>query len=144
MLGEWEDKTPQEIDRLYNNKYQEWLRYGPTRIKIPGQEKIPVFRKRVDEAFKDIIRENKGRRNVVVVTHGGVISSFLARLLAADFDKLILKLHLPNTCVTLVSFPERGQFSKRELSPNRGCLIHIADTLHLSQKGTPKKGIWPV
>jgi len=33
--------------------------------------------------FKNIIKENKNRENVVVVTHGGVISSFLARLLGA-------------------------------------------------------------
>lgn len=131
MLGEWEDKTPREIDKLYNNKYQKWLRYGPTRINIPGQEKISAFRKRVDMEFKNIIKENKNRENVVVVTHGGVISSFLARLLGADFDKLILKLHLPNTCVTLVSFEKE-----------RGCLIHIADTFHLSL--AKARGIWPV
>lgn len=131
MLGEWEDKTPQEIDKLYNNKYQEWLRYGPTKIKIPGQEKISSFRKRVQGAFGRIVRENKNSQNVIVVAHGGVISSYLAGLLDADFDKIILKLHLPNTCVTLVSFEKE-----------RGCIIHIADTFHLSY--AKAKDIWPV
>jgi probable phosphoglycerate mutase len=140
-LGEWEDRTPQEIDKLYNNKYQKWLRCGPTKVRIPGQERISSFRRRVDRAFNDIISRERHRENVLVVTHGGVISSFLARLLKADFDRLILKLYLPNTCVTLVSFAKRGQFSKRELSPNRGCLIHIADTFHLSS--IKARGIWP-
>ena len=36
----------------------------------------------------------------------------------------------------------RGQFSKRELSPNNsGCLIHIADTFHLPQRKI--KDLWP-
>lgn len=127
-LGEWEDKTPDEIDRLYDNKFQKWLRFGPTKVKIRRAENITHFRKRVDKAFAAIVKENKDKENIIVVTHGGVISSFLSRLLDADFDKLILRLHLPNTSVTLVSF-EKG----------RGYLIHIADTFHLSKV----KDIWP-
>jgi probable phosphoglycerate mutase len=129
-LGEWESKTPDEIDRLYDNKYLKWLKVGPTKVRIPGAEGISIFRKRIDRAFADIIRENSGRDNIVVVTHGGVIASFLARLIRADFDRLILKLHLPNTCVTLVSFEE-----------GRGCLIHIADTFHLPKRKI--KDLWP-
>jgi len=129
-LGEWENRTPEEIDRLYNNKYQRWLEVGPTKVKIPGAEGIASFRRRVDRVFADIIKENRDKDNIAVVTHGGVIASFLARLICADFDRLILKLHLPNTCVTLVSF-EGG----------RGCLIHIADTFHLSARKI--KDLWP-
>lgn len=129
-LGEWEGKTPEEIDKSYDNKYQRWLRLGPTKVKIPGAENINSFRKRANKAFYEIINGNKNK-DVIVVTHGGVIASFLAHILDADFDKLILSLHLPNTCVTLVSFEQ-----------NRGCLIHIADTFHLSLAKV--KGIWPV
>ncbi|MCM8782010.1 MAG: histidine phosphatase family protein [Candidatus Omnitrophica bacterium] len=128
-LGEWEGKSPDEIDRLYDNNYQRWLRYGPTKIKIPGAENIASFRKRVKRVFYDIIKENKDR-DILVVTHGGVIAAFLAHLLDADFDKLILALHLPNTCVTLIS-----------IDKDRSYLIHIADTAHLFLKNA--KGIWP-
>ena len=128
MLGEWEEKTPQEIDKLYNNKYQKWLRYGPTKIRIPGQEKISNFRKRAAKAFHRIIKENKNRENVIVVTHGGVISSYLAGLLGADFNKTILKLHLPNTCVTLVSFEKE-----------KGCIRHIACIKHDRHKRFVKR-----
>jgi phosphoserine phosphatase len=130
MLGEWEGKTPQEIDRLYDNRYNKWLKLGPTKIRVPGAEGIRSFRKRVDAVFKDIVSENQERENIIVVTHGGVVASFLARLLDADFNKIILNLHLPNTCVTLISFEKK-----------KGCLIHIADTFHLSLGKI--KGIWP-
>jgi len=130
MLGDWEGRTPEEIDSIYNDMYKKWLRRGPTKIKIPRAEDIGLFRKRIDEALDDIIRENQHKENVVVVTHGGVIASFLARLLKADFNRMVLNLHIPNTCVTLVAFKKR-----------KGCLIHIADTLHLSP--AKAKDTWP-
>ncbi|MBI4336153.1 MAG: histidine phosphatase family protein [Candidatus Omnitrophica bacterium] len=129
-LGKWEGMTPDEIDRQYGNKYKKWLKLGPTKVAIDGAEGITHFRGRVKKVFGEIVRKNRDR-DVMVVTHGGVIASFLADILEADFDKLILSLHLPNTCVTLVSF-ER----------DRGCLIHIADTFHLSL--AKLKGNWPV
>lgn len=128
-LGDWEGMTPDEIDAAYANRYQRWLRLGPTKVRIPGAESIPQFRKRVTRVFRTIIRENP-RKDIVVVTHGGVIAALLSHLLKADFDRLILNLHLPNTGVTLVSF-----------SKKKGCLIHIADTFHLSLARL--KGIWP-
>jgi broad specificity phosphatase PhoE len=130
-LGSWEGRTPDEINRLYKNRYNKWLRLGPTKVRIQGAEGISVFRSRAVAAFDNIIEKNK-KGDIMVVTHGGVISAFLAHLLEADFDKLILRLHLPNTCVTTVSFRDR----------RRPSLIHIADTLHLSS--SPKvKGVWP-
>ena len=93
-------------------------------------ERIGHFRKRVDRIMRSIIKDNKDKNNVIVVTHGGVIASFLAACLKADFDRLILGLRLENTCVTLVSFEKE-----------RGCLIHVADTLHLSPDRI--KGVWP-
>ncbi len=128
-LGDWEGKTPEEIDKLYNNSYRRWLRLGPTKVKIPNAESISAFRKRAEKVFYDIVKENKGK-DVLVVTHGGIIAAFLAHLLGADFDRLILNLHLPNTCVTVVSFCK-----------NRCFLIHVADTLHLLLAEV--KGQWP-
>jgi phosphoserine phosphatase len=129
-LGEWEGKTPGQIDRLYGNKYKKWLLSGPTKVDIPGMERISHFRGRIDRVFRSIIDQNMAGGNVAVVTHGGVIASFLARLLKADFDRLVLKLHLPNTCVTLVSI--KTDVGARHAWP---LLIHIADSLHLSMGG---------
>lgn len=129
MLGDWEGKTAGDIDRMYNNKYQKWLRNGPTKVRIPGAENISSFRNRVRRTVYKIVDENQ-EKDVIVVTHGGVIAAFLAHILDADFDKLILGLHLPNTCVTLISFQE-----------GRNCLIHIADTHHLS--AAKEDNQWP-
>ncbi len=126
MLGDWEGMTTDEVDRLYRNSYQRWLKCGPTKITIPGAENIESFRRRVKNEFLNIIKTNKNK-NCLVVTHGGVIAAFLSYLLKADFNKVILGLHLPNTCVTLVSFYNK-----------QGCLIHVADTVHLSSKNEPK------
>ncbi|MCX5716498.1 MAG: histidine phosphatase family protein, partial [Candidatus Omnitrophica bacterium] len=129
-LGDWEGKTPEEINRLYQNRYDKWLRLGPTKIRIPKAEGVSAFRSRAAKAFYETIKKNPDK-DVMVVTHGGVISALLAHILGADFDKLILHLYLPNTCVTVVSFHNK-----------RASLVHIADTFHLS-KAIKVKGVWP-
>ncbi|MEI8175471.1 MAG: histidine phosphatase family protein, partial [Candidatus Omnitrophota bacterium] len=116
-----------EVDRAYRGSYRRWLKKGPTNVPIPHAEKITSFRRRIERAFAAIVRENAGTdKNILVVTHGGVIAAYLAHVLDADFNRVLLGLHLPNTCVTLVSF-------KKE----KRSLIHVADTLHLSDDRPP-------
>ncbi|HXV18609.1 MAG TPA: histidine phosphatase family protein [Candidatus Omnitrophota bacterium] len=99
-LGDWEGMTPEEVDNLYDKGYQKWLK-KPSGVRIPRSEPIARFRKRVTTRVRQIARANRGK-TVLVVTHGGVITALLAQWLDADFDKLILDLHLENTGLTLV------------------------------------------
>ncbi|MDD5449465.1 MAG: histidine phosphatase family protein, partial [Candidatus Omnitrophica bacterium] len=64
-LGEWENKTPDEINGLYDSKFKRWLRFGPSKIDIPGSEPVAHFRKRVDRQFAEIIKENIEKDNIV-------------------------------------------------------------------------------
>jgi phosphoserine phosphatase len=101
-LGEWEGRTAEEVDRLYNRGYQRWLK-KPSAARIPKSERISVFRRRVTGAVARIARENEGK-TVVVVTHGGAITALLADWLKSDFDHILLNLDIENTSVTVAEF----------------------------------------
>lgn len=99
-LGDWEGMTPEEVDKLYDKGYQKWLK-KPSSVKIPKSESLVHFQKRVTRRMKQIARANRGK-NILVVTHGGVITALLADWLKADFDHLLINLQIDNTSITLV------------------------------------------
>lgn len=120
-LGAWEGMTPEEVDRLYKNGYQRWLK-KPTACPIPKCEGIAHFRRRVTTRVRQIARANAGR-TVLIVTHGGVITALLAHWLNADFDTVLLNLQIDNTSLTRVD--DNGKHVR---------LRAINDTSHLSKR----------
>lgn len=100
-LGEWEGKTPDEVNSEYNGDYEKW-RKNPTKTLIPGAENIPEFRKRINRAFRKILRGHKEDDNVIIVAHAGTITAVIAYILKGNFDKLITNMALTNTGITYV------------------------------------------
>src|SRR3989338_3620644 len=100
QLGAWEGMTIEEVDRLYDNGYQKWLK-KPSACHIPGCERISRFRKRITERVRQIARANRGR-TVAIVTHGGAVTALLSGWLGADFDHLLLNFRIDNTALTVV------------------------------------------
>lgn len=121
-LGDWEGKTPEEVDHLYDMGYQKWLK-KPSSVRIPRGELIAHFRKRVTERVKQIARQNRGR-TVLIVTHGGVITSLLADWLKADFNNVLINLQIDNTSLTVVDETDK-----------RVRLKFINSTSHLPENG---------
>ena len=101
-LGDWEGMTPEEVDRLYDKGYQKWL-CKPSECRIPKGEKLVHFRRRVVNRVNEIAAANPGK-TVLLVTHGGAITALLASWLKADFDTLLLNLHIENTSLAFVEF----------------------------------------
>lgn len=120
-LGDWEGMTPAEVDELYDKGYQKWLK-KPSICIIPKGERLSHFRKRISDRVYQIAMANRGK-TVLIVTHGGAITALLSEWLKADFDRLLLNLHLENTGVTLA-----------EESDKRVRLHAINDTAHLTSK----------
>jgi phosphoserine phosphatase len=120
-LGDWEGRTPAEVDELYDKGYQKWLK-KPSVCIIPKGERLAHFKKRISDRVRSIARANRGK-TVLIVTHGGAITALLTEWLKADFDRLLLNLHLENTGMTLA-----------EETDKRVRLHAINDTSHLSSK----------
>lgn len=104
-LGAWEGKTPEEVNRQFRDGYQKWLK-APSRVRIPGAESVTRFRKRVLEAFRKLLQQAP-EGNIVVVSHGGVISTFLASLLKGSEDAFLLRLRLDNAGISVVRVRNR-------------------------------------
>ena len=99
-LGEWEGKTPEEINGLYDNGFKRW-KDEAAHVTIPGAEELAAFRKRAESAFMEIVKESSDE-NVAIVTHGGIIASVISFVLDIGSSRLLLRLDLVNTGVTLV------------------------------------------
>lgn len=120
-LGDWEGMTPEAVDRLYENGYKRWLK-KPSICRIPKCEPISRFRRRIVRRVEAIARANRGK-TVLIVTHGGAITSLLADWLGADFDHLLLNLQVDNTSLTIA-----------RLGGRRVRLMTINDASHLGPR----------
>lgn len=99
-LGAWEGLTPAQIDARFDGAYQQW-RTRPSSVIIPAAEPLEAFRHRVRQALAHAVAQVVAGE-FVIVTHGGVIASLLADLLAADYDALLQRLRLDNAGITAV------------------------------------------
>ncbi len=120
-LGKWEGLTPDEVNRRFKNGYDQWRR-APSRMRIPGGETILQFHRRIRNVFDRIVRTEK-TGVVLVMTHGGVISSILSHWMKADFDRVLLNLRIDNTGLTVAEFRDK-----------RVILHAVNDVMHLSDR----------
>jgi broad specificity phosphatase PhoE len=98
-LGKWEGKTLGQIRKQYGDKFDHWA-VRPDRIPIPGGEDFKAFVRRVKKALRKI-EKNHPDGNVLVVGHGGVISTYVTVVLnikAVDVWCVTVK----NASVTIV------------------------------------------
>ncbi len=79
-FGEWQGRSWEEIEKRFPQLASEWMNRFP-RLQIPGAERFAHFRKRVEGAFQRIVAGHR-RQCVLVVTHAGVIRTFLAEALS--------------------------------------------------------------
>ncbi|MDI6799133.1 MAG: alpha-ribazole phosphatase [Actinomycetota bacterium] len=111
-FGRWEGMTYEEIERSYGDLLSNWL-LDVSRYEIPDGERWHDFKSRVSESFDRIIEENQ-EREVLVVTHGGVIKTIIGSILGMEpvgFWKLrqdkgalnILEVHRKEAMVTLLN-----------------------------------------
>jgi broad specificity phosphatase PhoE len=78
-LGKWEGKTLAQIRKTYGDKFDRWA-VRPDRIPVPGGEDFKVFVRRVKRALRKIEKSHPNG-NVLVVSHGGVISAYVTVVL---------------------------------------------------------------
>ena len=102
ILGVWQGTTIGEVRRLYPKSYAVWLK-DPSKAGIPGWEGVPKFKKRVNRAFRSILKKNP-EANICVVTHWGVIAAHLAKTLDADFDRIFQGVRVDNCGISEISY----------------------------------------
>jgi broad specificity phosphatase PhoE len=114
-LGEWEGCTVDEVRAREGDPYRAWLR-APHDCPPPGGEPLPMVSARVRAAVDRIAAAHPNGEDVLVVSHGGVISVYACALLGCSFNQL-WKLRVDNASLTVARPPR---------------LVSLNDTAHLA------------
>ncbi len=118
-LGEWEGCTVEEIRARPGDPYARWVR-DPVRHLPPGGEPLGAVQERALRAVNAIAAAHPDGDEVLVVSHGGVISACLAHWLGLPLSS-IWRLTVGNASVSRVAPP-------RVLSVNE--TAHLAGVDH--------------
>lgn len=84
-FGLWEGKTFSEIYRDYRHEFEEWFRHT-SNYTVPEGESVNRLLERLRAFLAEVSSRHKG--TVLLLTHGGVIRSFLFSLLGEDPQQL--------------------------------------------------------
>jgi alpha-ribazole phosphatase len=117
-LGAWEGRTVPEIQAECPGAYERWLD-DPLAWPAPGGEALGDFAARTARAFARM-RLAHPDRDLIVVSHGGVIKSLLCEVLGLDVRHLF-RIKQDNTAINLV-----------EVGPSVRRVVLLNDTCHLS------------
>ncbi len=98
-LGDWEGRSIVELLAAEPSLIDRWYR-EPTKVRVNGAEDIFSFRDRIVRTMESI-EKSSGEGDVIVVTHGGVICSYLTHILGMNLDDL-WSFSLPNASITTV------------------------------------------
>ena len=119
-LGAWEGCTVDEVRAREGDPYRAWLR-APHDCPPPGGEPLPVVSERVRAAVERIAAAHPNGEDVLIVSHGGVISVYACALLGCSFNQL-WRLRVDNCSLTVVRPPR---------------LVSLNDTTHLAGELAP-------
>jgi probable phosphoglycerate mutase len=116
-LGKWEGKTLPEIRRAYGDAFRRWV-HMPSKVPVPGGEDFKEFVGRVRSTFAAITKRHR-KGNVLVVCHGGVISTYATMIMNLTPDH-VWCVPVRNAALTIV-----------EVGPRKRRLVTFNDTGHL-------------
>lgn len=117
-LGDWEDRTVDEVRALPGDPYAQWVR-DPLGCPPPGGEPLAAVQARVVQAIAAIHAAHPDGEDVLVVCHGGVISAYVAHCLGLPLSA-IWRLTVGNCSLTAVAPPR---------------VLSVNDTSHLARLG---------
>lgn len=93
VLEEVTEEYPEKLYNLWNN---------PEEYKTKTGETYPEFFKRVKKGLNEI--KESGHKNILIVTHGVVISAILTILKGEEYNKIWDNPIVPNTSITSLEY----------------------------------------
>lgn len=119
-LGEWEGCLSEEVRTRAGDPYGAWVR-APLDCPPPGSEPLDDVQRRARKAMERIQAAHGDGEDVLVVTHGGIISVYACHLLGCSLNQL-WRLRVDNASLTVVQPPR---------------LVTLNDTRHLGDGLAP-------
>ncbi len=122
--GQWEGKTPEEVNREFHDEYVSWLAdpgwYGPT----GGERGVDIARR--SSLVLDEIERTLPSGNVLVVSHKATTRIMLCSLLGIDVGRYRDRLSVPVAALSIVEMTEQGPLLKV-----LGDRTHLRESLRL-------------
>ncbi|MGK7924431.1 MAG: histidine phosphatase family protein [Spirulina sp.] len=127
FYGEWEGKTPEEVNRDFHDDYVRWLADPGWSSPTGGEKGIDIAR-RSSEVLEEIEQTYKSG-NVLVVSHKATIRIMLCYFLGIDVGRFRDRIAVPVASVSVVEMTERGP------------LLHkMGDRSHLREELRQRQG----
>lgn len=117
-FGVFEGLRHDEIMKKYSGLYKEWLS-DPYKVRIPKAEPMQIFKQRVVNTIKKIVRINPGK-TIAAVCHGGVIGVFLSDI--AGKDKNFWSYVPSSASMTIVEY-KNNKFKLNKFNDKKHLLI---------------------
>lgn len=138
-VGAWSGKDHEEIAAQFPDEWMAWSR--GIDVRRGGGETYAELAERVEAAaLRTAVRYP--RRRVLVVSHGGAIRSYVARLLGLSREGFRALGNIENTALTLVEIPVSGSSGSTVGSPSgdeRPRLRFLNDASHLEGLEPPSE-----
>jgi probable phosphoglycerate mutase len=119
--GEWEGKTPTEVNQQFHDDYVRWLADPGWNSPSGGEKGIDIAR-RSSEVLEEI-EQTFSTGNILVVSHKSTIRIMLCSLLGIDIGRYRDRIGMPVAAVSIVTLSEHGPLieimgDRAHLSPN--------------------------
>jgi broad specificity phosphatase PhoE len=125
--GQWEGKTPTEVNELYHDDYVRWLADPGWSSPTGGEKGIDIAR-RSSEVLEEI-EQSYLEGNILVVSHKATIRIILCSLLGIDLGRFRDRIGIPVASISRVEICERGP------------LVHVmGDRSHLRNELRQRQG----
>jgi len=105
-FGQWEGKTPEDINREFHDDYIRWLTDPGWNAPTGGQKGIDIARR--SSLVLEDIEKTFSTGNVLVVSHKGTTQIMLCSLLGIDVGRFRDRISLPVASISIVEIATQG------------------------------------
>ena len=126
--GQWEGKTPEEVNRTYHDEYVRWLADPGWNSPTGGEKGVDIARR--SSMVMDEIERTYPSGNVLVVSHKATVRIMLCSLLGIDVGRYRDRISMPVAALSIIEMTGQGPLLKM-----LGDRSHLRKNLRL-RKGT--------
>jgi len=122
--GQWEGKTPEEVNRRFHDEYVRWLADAGWNAPTGGERGVDVARR--SSVVMEEIERTYLSGNVLVVSHKATTRIMICSLLGIDVGRYRDRISMPVASLSIVEMTEQGPLLKA-----LGDRSHLRESLRL-------------
>ena len=104
--GQWEGKTPEEVNRRFHDDYVRWLADPGWNAPTGGERGVDIARR--SSRVLEEIEQTYAEGNVLVVSHKATVRIMICSLLGIDVGRFRDRIDLPVAAVNIVAMTDQG------------------------------------